>query len=305
MEWSETASVVWEKLREWVRDAVVLLPNLAAALLVLLAFWGLAVLARRAVERMFRRVHDTARNLIATVTKLLVLGTGLLIALSVLELDGAVTSLLAGVGIVGLALGFAFQDLAANFISGIGLSIRRTVNVGDIVETNDEIGVVETVELRSTQMRTFMGDLVLIPNKDIYQTKVKIYGTRGERRVDLSVGVSYGDDLEKVRRVTLEAVTAIEARVADRAPELFYEGFGDSSIDLTVRFWIPFRHWPDFLAARSDAITRIKRAYDDNDITIPFPIRTLDFGIKGGEKLAEVLPSNGRLVGTPGGPDPL
>ena len=291
MDFASTFGEAWDKVREWVRELIVMLPNFAVALVILIVFWGLSKVARRIVERVLRRVHITARTLLGRIVQWAVLAGGLVVALSVLQLDGAVTSLLAGVGIVGLALGFAFQDLAANFISGVGLSIRRVLSPGDIVETNEQIGVVERIELRSMMLRTFEGDLVMIPNKDIYQSKVKIFGTQGRRRVDLTVGVSYGDDLEKVRRVTLDAVSEIAPRVADREPELFFEEFGDSSINLNVMFWIPFEKWTDFLAARSEAVMRIKRAYDENDITIPFPIRTLDFGIKGGEKLIEMLPA--------------
>ena len=290
MDFESTFEQAWDKVQEWVRALIVMLPNIVVALIALLVFWVLARVVRKATQKILGRVHLTARALLANIAQAAVLAAGLVVALSILQLDAAVTSLLAGVGIVGLALGFAFQDLAANFISGVGLSIRRVLAPGDIIETNDEIGVVEKIELRSTMMRTFNGDLVMIPNKDIYQTKVKIYGTpEGHRRVDLTVGISYGEDLEKVRRVTLDAIASVEVRL-DREPELFYEGFGDSSIDFTVRFWISFRKWTDFLAARSEAVMRIKKAYDENDITIPFPIRTLDFGIKGGEKLAEMLP---------------
>jgi small-conductance mechanosensitive channel len=93
--------------------------------------------------------------------------------------------------------------------------------------------------------------------------------------VDISLGVSYRDDLERAKRVAMEAVSAVPARLSDREVELFYEEFAESSIDFTVRFWIPFETQRDYLAARSDAIIRIKQAFDANGITIPFPTRTL------------------------------
>lgn len=97
--------------------------------------------------------------------------------------------------------------------------------------------------------------------------------------------------MEKAEEVAKEAVAGVEGRDESRDVELFYTEFGDRSINFIVRFWIPFARQPDFLAARSSAICRLKVAFDDAGLTIPFPIRTLDFGVVGGEKLAEALPA--------------
>jgi small conductance mechanosensitive channel len=211
-------------------------------------------------------------------------------ALGIVGLDKTVTSLLAGVGIVGLALGFAFQDIASNFMSGIILLTRQPFTHNDIIETNDITGLVKEVNLRAIVIHTFDGKVVTLPNSSVLNSALINHSVTGERRVDLNVGVAYGDDLEKVRQVTLKAVESIEKRDTDRPVAFYYEQFGGSSIDLRVSFWIDFAAQPDFLNARSDAIVRIKKAYDDNGITIPFPIRTLDFGVVGGERLDEVLP---------------
>ena len=124
--------------------------------------------------------------------------------------------------------------------------------------------------------------------KTLFQDVVENYTNTRDRRVDLSVGVSYGDDLEKVKEITIEAIRGVKSIIRPNDITLFYNEFGDSSINFMVRFWAKSARQPDFLQAQSDAIMAIKKAYDDNDITIPFPIRTLDFGIKGGEKLSEM-----------------
>jgi small-conductance mechanosensitive channel len=116
-----------------------------------------------------------------------------------------------------------------------------------------------------------------MPNKQVFENPIMNYTIRGTRRVDISLGVSYGEDLEKAKRVAMEAVAVVPSRLPDREVELFYEELAESSIDFTVRFWIPFETQKDYLAARSDAIIRIKQAFDANGITIPFPTRTLDF----------------------------
>lgn len=282
-----------EKLRGWLEGFVEMLPNLAVAVLVLLVFWLVAMAAVAATQRALTRLNTrpSIRGLIATVLRISILFTGLMIALGILNLDKALTSILAGAGIVGLALGFAFQDLAANFISGVGLSLHRThpFKVGDLIETNSVFGTVQQITLRTTDLRTLDGKQITIPNKLIYQDKLTNHSFSGERRIDLLCGISYGDDLEKVRRVSVAAVEGIGNRNRSRPVELYFQEFGDSSINFVVWFWIEFHKQTDYLAAMSEAVMRLKKAFDENDITIPFPIRTLDFGIKGGERLGETL----------------
>jgi small conductance mechanosensitive channel len=137
----------------------------------------------------------------------------------------------------------------------------------------------------------------VIPNKQIYQNKVLNHSASGTRRVDLACGVSYGDDLEEVRRVVRDTLASVEPRDRFRDVEVFFTGFGSSSIHLVGRFWVDYEKQPDFLDAQSRAIIAVKKAFDANDIVIPFPIRTLDFGIRGGRPLAESFPKievNGR-----------
>ncbi|MGD8318214.1 MAG: mechanosensitive ion channel family protein [Myxococcales bacterium] len=281
------------KLWGWVEGFIEMLPNLAVAILVLVLAWLLSVAGvaatRRAMTRL--RVRPSIESLFTTVLRIAILLTGLMIALGILNLDKALTSILAGAGIVGLALGFAFQDLAANFISGVGLSIHRTYpfKVGDIIETNDVFGTVQQISLRTTELRTLDGKQITIPNKLIYQDKLTNHSFSGERRVDLSCGISYGEDLEQVKRVSLKAIEGVANRNKNRAVEFYFEEFGDSSINFIVWFWIKFEKQTDYLDAMSEAVMRLKSAYNQNGITIPFPIRTLDFGIKGGERLGETL----------------
>lgn len=290
----EAFGKIWAKLDGWIDGLITMLPNLVVALVLLVVSFGVAKLGRFVTCQILRRlrVSESATNLVGRVVQIGVVIVGLAIALSVLELDKAVTSLLAGVGIVGLALGFAFQDLASNFISGIALSLRSRYpfRIGDLVETNEVLGIAERVYLRNTIIRTLDGHAVVIPNRKIFENKLLNYSGDPYRRVDIPCGISYGEDLREVKRIVTEAITSIDGRIEERSVDFFWTGYGDSSIDFEVRFWIPFYKQTDFLAARSEAVMRIKEAFNDNGITIPFPIRTLDFGIKGGEKLDEMFP---------------
>ncbi len=284
--------LVTAKLQTWLETAMSLLPNLVVALLILIAAALLSRLVRAATRRFLRKVVSAPAivQLLSTLAGLATIVIGVFVALSAMQLDKTVTSLLAGAGVVGLALAFAFQDLAANLIAGIYMSFKRPLAIGDLVETNDTFGTVESIDLRHTVLRTPQGQAVMLPNKEVFENKLTNYSRRGERRVDLPVGVSYGDDLDKVKRVAVEAIEGLEERRKDRDVELFFEGFGGSSIDLVVRFWIDFERQADYKRARSAAIQAIKKAFDQHDVTIPFPIRTLDFGIRGGVALGEALP---------------
>jgi small conductance mechanosensitive channel len=287
---------VMGKLSKWAEAFAEMLPNIVVAILVLGLFWLAARLACGASDRALKRfdTHQAARDLISRIIRIAVLLAGFVVALGVMNLDKALASILAGAGIVGLALGFAFQDLAGNLISGVGLAIhqRWPFKIGDVVDTNDVFGVVEKIYLRTSIIRTLDGKMAVIPNKQIYQNKVMNYSASGTRRVDLECGVSYGDDLEKVHQVVTESLSGIEKRDTSRDVEVFFTGFGSSSINLVGRFWVDYAKHPDFLDAQSRAVIAVKKAFDANDIVIPFPIRTLDFGIRGGTPLAEALPKN-------------
>jgi len=290
---NDAYNLVADKLETWIDTLIRMLPNLVMALLVLIAFYVVGKLIRSAVGKLLDKVTDNKNiiNLLETIVGVMVLGIGIFIALSILQLDGAVTSLLAGAGIIGLALGFAFQDIASNFISGIILSIRHPFGIGDIIETNDIYGTVQKMNLRNTIIRTPQGQIVYIPNKSVFENVLENFTSSGERRIDISCGVSYGDDLEKAKEVAIEAIKTLENYNDEKGIEFYYEEFGGSSINFKIRFWVDFQKNPDFWSARSDAIIAITKHFDENDIMIPFPIRTLDFGIRGGEKLSTMLQS--------------
>ena len=277
--------IVQGKLNAWWETAIALLPNLVVAIVVIVIFGLASRLLRSLVLRFLLKMTNSKSiaRLLSTLASLTVIFIGLFVALGVLQLDKTVTSLLAGAGVVGIALAFAFQDLAANLIAGVYLSFQRPFVIGDLIETQDTFGAVDAIDLRTTRIRTLDGQIVLIPNKEIFENKLTNFSKTGVRRVTLSVGVSYGENLESVREIAKEAVSALDLRRTE-------ESFGASSIDFIVRFWINHRRQSEYRAAVSEAIIAIKKAFDAKDIMIPFPIRTLDFGIKGGESLAQVLP---------------
>lgn len=279
-----------EKLVSWFDALVKLLPNLVLAAIVVVIGIFISKLLRRYSLKMIRRFStlETINKLFASFMYVVGVGITLFTALDILNLDKAVTTALTGAGILGLALAFAFQDIAANFMSGIFMSFRHPFNIGDLVVVNDKKGRIEAINLRDTTIITLEGQRLIIPNKAVFQNSILNYSSTGRRRLDLNVGISYGEDLERAREITINAVTSIPSRDTSKEIELFYEQFADSSINFDIRIWLNTTEQINYLEARSEAIIAIKKAYDANNITIPFPIRTLDFGIKGGQTLSEM-----------------
>lgn len=287
---NDALATILAKLESWLEKITAMLPNLILAIFCFIIFFNLARLARRLSARVISKaVEDISiQRLLTQLVYYLCLSIGVFVVLEILELDKAVTSLIAGLGVVGIALGFAFQDIAANFIGGVILAFKKPFNIGDVVEIDGTIGALDRTDFRLTVIRTFQGQEVYIPNKDVIQKKIINYSITGERRIDLKIGISYGEDLEQVQQITVDAIKTVEGVRTDKDIVFDYYGFGDSSVNYNLRFWITFPGEPNILTITNQVFIAIKKAYDNHDITIPFPIRTLDFGIKGGTKLSEL-----------------
>ncbi len=286
----DAATLVTDKLQSWMDVVVTKLPNFVVAILVLVIFWLIAKTVRDTLNRALNRTPLTFPivSLITNTAGMGVIATGIFVGLGVLGLDKTVSSLLAGVGILGIALGFAFQDIGANFMAGIVLSIRQSFAIGNVIRSNEHTGTVRDITLQSTTIEQFTGEMVWLPNKAVISQPLVNYSATGQRRVDLEGRVSHDVDLEEVRRVAIAAIEPIKARLTGRPVDLYYTEFAESAINFTIRFWIDFSREMDYRGARSEAMIAIKKAFDREGISIPFPIRTLDFSPVGGVTLDEV-----------------
>lgn len=276
----ELVQPVVDKTMGWLQGGVTMLPNLIVAVLTLGVAWAFAGFAARIAQRPLQRLtrNDQLGALGARILHTVLVVAGAFVALSVLQLDKTVTSLLAGVGIVGIALGFAFQDIASNFMAGVLMAVRRPIRIGDVISSNGFSGTVIDVELRSTLIRTFTGETVILPNKDVFGSPIVNYTDTRERRADVRCGVAYDADLEEVRRVVVAALEALPQRDERREVTVVFDSFGDSSIEFVARVWMDTARQADHVATRSAMIVRIKAALDEVGIEIPFPIRTLSMG---------------------------
>ncbi len=282
-------NLVVDKLQTWFELSVQMLPNLLVSAMTLLVFALLARLAGRITGRLSLRWSRSRSltSLVGTLTRITIFVVGVFVALTAMELDKTVTSLLAGAGILGLAIGFAFQDIVENLISGLILGFRRPFKVGDVISSNGTMGTVRTINLRNTIVENFDGQRVLIPNKKVFNDKLVNYSAHGFRRVEVSVGVEYSADLQQVTAVLRKALLGIDNRRQDKGVQIVCREFGDSSIDFVARFWIPYPG-ADYFEALHEGHLAIKTALDDAGFTIPFPIRTLEIA------QTEVRPKHGQ-----------
>ncbi len=288
---TEAEKLIEEKLGGWFDVVISHIPNFIVAVIIAIIFSFLARLAGKGMKNVLRRSLDSTQiaDLMASIFKVIVLSVGVFIALDFMGLKSTVTSLLAGAGIVGLAIGFAFQDMTENLIAGIAMGIRKPFKAGDVIETDNVFGSVHSINLRNTLVESFYGQLILVPNKILFRNVLRNYSTLGVRRIEVPVGISYADDIEKASEVIVDKINQFDFVIRKNETAVYAEGFGDSSINLLVWFWIKYPGEPDFMTVRHKGVVAVKQALDAADISIPFPIRTLDFGIKGGEKLDAMI----------------
>ncbi|NVK57402.1 MAG: mechanosensitive ion channel family protein [Alteromonadaceae bacterium] len=285
-----------EKLLTWLEASIKHLPNIAVAICIAIAFGIAAKITGNFAKRLLGRTFDSEQivGLLTSIIKVAIATAGIFIALDFVGLRGTVTSLLAGAGIIGLAIGFAFQDMTENLIAGIAMGIRKPFEIGDVIEAQDVFGTVESINLRNTNVMTFFGQREIIPNKILFRNILTNYSVNGKRRIEVPVGISYADDPQAAAEVLTAAINELDFVVDKDDTGVFASSFGDSSINLLVWFWIEYPGEPGFMNARHEAVVTINKALKDADILIPFPIRTLDFGAKGGEKLNSMLKGSSR-----------
>lgn len=265
------------KVAHWI-DAIILnLPNLILAILIFtIAYWASSYI-KNWVNKLLRKPIKEAsiRGLISNLASIIFIALGLILALNVMNLNDLLTSILAGAGVAGLAVGLALQGTLANTFSGIFLAIRDVISVGDWVVTNGYSGTIVEIDLRNTKLREADNNIVVIPNQMILDNPFKNYGLTSQIRSTIKCGVAYGSDLEQVQEIAKEAIKELYPPRAGQEIEFHYLEFGGSSIDFQVRFWVNARKKLTALEAKSKAIIAIKKAFDANNIDIPFPIRTL------------------------------
>ena len=261
---TDTATSDGGGLNDWITAAIVL----AVA-------FALATAARWAVRRFGQR-NDAVTSTVQIMARLVfaVIGAiGIYIALRAVGLD--LGPVLAGAGIVGIALAFALQDIAENYISGVLMGFRNPFSPGDQIVSGDHEGTVEELNLRYTTITTYDGVRVLLPNGAVLKNPLTNLTINGHRRTDFSVGVAYGTDLEQARRVLIDAVSEVDGVDTDPAPQAWVEELAASWINVRVRYW----HRPriaDMWEVRNAAIIAVVTATERTGIDLPFERKIIE-----------------------------
>lgn len=217
-------------------------------------------------------------NILTKISAIAIIGVGLFLALNVLNLNEALETLIGAAGISGLVIGLALQGTLSNTFAGIVLSFRKSIELGHWVETNGFSGEVVEISLKNFVVKEADNNLVLIPNKSILDSPVKNYSLTTKMRVFIECEVGYKSDLDKVEKLTKSTIANTFNQIkSPEEVEFYYTEYGGSSINYLCRFWIDSENALEKLKAKSRAIIEIKKAYDKENINIPFPIRTLQF----------------------------
>ena len=271
---------LWDKLGGWLDAIILKLPNFAVAILVMVIFYFLArILSKVSRKVLLKKINEESiKQMLSKIIFAMVLLVGFFIALGVMELNKVLTSVLAGAGVVGLAIGLALQGTLSNTFSGLLLSFLPKIRIGDFVEAGDHKGYVTEISLRNITIRQTDNEYVVIPNSIFVDNPFTNYSLSERSRVDVSCGVGYEDDLQKVEDIVTKIISDNFPHQEGEAIDFFFTEFGDSSINFVTRFWIDSKKPKPKLAAQHKAIKLIKQHFDEAGVNIPFPIRTLDFG---------------------------
>lgn len=251
------------------------LPRVAVALLVLALGWGLAALARRLVRRALTgRQTPSFANVMSTLVGWALIAGALLTAATIVFPSVKPVDLLAGLGFFSIAVGFAFRDILENILSGVLMLFRQPFHSGDQIEVEGQTGTVQAITIRETQLKTYDGVLVLIPNRDVYMNVIKVQTHFEHRRLSFVVGIAYENDPAEASEVIVAALQSVEGVHTEPAPEALITALGVSTVDIEARLWsAPRQH--DALLVLHRAIAAVKQALDNAGIEMPAEIIAL------------------------------
>ena len=264
------------------QNAIEFVPRLIAALVTFVVFLLLSGLVARWVRRALgKRVQDPEPCLLLSrLARWGVIVAGTLASLNLVNFD--VTGFVAGLGVAGLTVGFALQDIARNFVAGGLLSVRQPIQIGDAVKILEYAGTVQAINTRDTVIKTWDGETVILPNIDVYGGAIVNYSDLPYRRRTVRIGLGYGQDVAQATHTFLEAIRGVEGVLADPPVTVHAEELGDSTLTLAARFWLNQRTH-SLLDVHSIVVRALLEAAEGAGIELPYPIQTvrLEGGLKG------------------------
>ena len=271
---------ILNKLNTWWATFIENIPNIAIAITVMFIAYFASKLVYKTVFKVTKKRIDqvSIAKLIARTGSVIIVLTGLFLALGALNLGKALTGLLSAAGISGLVIGLALQGTLSNTLSGIILSFRENLRLGNWIETNGYAGEVIDINLNYFVLKETDNNIVVLPNKAILESPFKNFSLTNKMRITIECGVGYESDLEKVQELTMSVIAShFDQEELGEKIDFFYTEYGDSSINFICRYWIYGENGLAKLNAKSKAILETQKAFDTANINIPFPIITVKF----------------------------
>lgn len=244
--------------------------KIVLALVILIVGRIVANALTKVILKAFKKanVDDTLALFLSKIVNVLMLAVVVMAALE--KLGVQTTSLIAILGAAGLAIGLALQGSLANFAAGIMIIVFRPFKVGDFIEAGGTTGIVEGISIFNTNMRTPQNQVVIVPNNQIGSGTIVNYSVKETRRIDLTIGVSYDDDLKVAKETIWRVINSDERILKDPAPIVGVMELGASSVDFVAWFWVKS---PDFLTTKMDITERLKVEIEAAGCSIPYPQR--------------------------------
>jgi len=242
--------------------------QIASALAIFIAGRWLSKLLVKLLDRLLQKtkLESVLAHFITSMASALLLLIVIIAALDQLGVD--TTSLIALIGAAGLAVGLALQSSLQNFAAGVLLVVFRPFKAGDFIEAAGTAGEVEMISLFSTLIKTPDNREVVVPNGAIYGGNITNFTARGTRRVDMTFGIGYQDDIRKARDLIRKVLDEDERVLKDPEPLVAVGELAESSVNFVVRPWVKTA---DYWAVKFDLTEKVKLAFDANGVSIPFP----------------------------------
>ena len=265
---------LWEQALTWLTDkGLSFAVNVIASAVILVLGW-LAIklivnMVGKAVEKGGKK-NTLFGNFIRNVTGKICWAVLIVVVLGKLGVN--IAPIVAGLGVTGFILGFAFQESLGNLASGLMIAINEPFKIGDYVIVAGLEGVVTKVDMMMTELATADNKKVVIPNKSAWGSPIVNFSALGRRRVDIQIGIDYGCDVAKAIRIALETLPTVPGVLADPAPAVFIAQLADSAVTLNVR---PWSDGANYWNVYNDVQVAVKSAFEKNGIDIPFPQLTV------------------------------
>lgn len=257
-----------------------------SAALFFIAFFGIYILGKLLVLPLFSRLakarglDEHARKPLRKVVGFIMLFVAISVAFGAAGLGNFLRALATIAAAATLAIGFALQDVIKNFVAGIFIFTDKPFRIGDWIEWDGNSGVVEDISMRVTRVRTFDNELLTVPNSALTEGVVKNPVAKDTLRVKFDFGISYDDDIDKATDIIIEEAETHEEILEDPGPSVRLTELGDSHVGLQSRVWIANPSRSDFVKTRGEYVQAVKQRFDEEEIDIPFPNRTLGGGLE-------------------------